>query len=69
MFGTVLSFAHPIIILILTIMPVINYFVIRSIQKFQYKSKNETIPLDKNYGILPLMLKTTNPQKTFQYMV
>jgi ATP-binding cassette subfamily B protein len=47
MFGTVLSFAHPIIILILTIMPVINYFVIRSIQKFQYKSKNETIPLDK----------------------
>ena len=47
LFGTVLSFANPLIILFLTIMPIINYFVIRSIQKYQYKSKDETTPLDK----------------------
>ncbi len=47
LFGTVLSFANPLLILVLTIMPIINFFVIRSIQKFQYKSKDETIPLDK----------------------
>lgn len=47
LFGTVLSFANPIIILVLTIMPIINYFVIRSIQKFQYRSKDETASLDK----------------------
>lgn len=47
LFGTLLSFANPLIILVLTIMPIINYFVIRSIQKYQYKSKDETTPLDK----------------------
>ena len=47
LFGSILSFANPLIVILLTLIPLINYFTIRSIQKFQYSSKDETTLLDK----------------------
>jgi ABC-type multidrug transport system fused ATPase/permease subunit len=47
LFGAVLSFASPWIVLILTIMPIVDYFLIQGIQKYQYASKGETSSLDR----------------------
>ena len=47
LFGSVLSFAHPVIVVFLTLIPLINYYTIRKIQRFQYDAKDETVPLDK----------------------
>jgi ABC-type multidrug transport system fused ATPase/permease subunit len=47
LFGTMLSFASPFIVFILTIVPVVNFLVVRMIQKYQYAKKDETAKLDK----------------------
>jgi hypothetical protein len=47
LFGAVLSFASPLIVLLLTITPIANYFLIRAVQKYQYANKDETAKLDK----------------------
>jgi ABC-type bacteriocin/lantibiotic exporter with double-glycine peptidase domain len=47
LFGTVLSFANPLIVFVLTVTPVANFFLIRAVQKYQYANKNETAKLDK----------------------
>ena len=47
LFGSILSFANPLIVVFLTLIPLVNYFTIRRVQKFQYNSKDETVPLDK----------------------
>lgn len=47
LFGTVLSFASPLIVFILTVVPVANFFIIRMIQNYQYSKKDETAKLDK----------------------
>lgn len=47
LFGTILSFASPWIIVILTITPIINYFVVKSIQEYIYKHREDTSLLDK----------------------
>ncbi len=47
LFGTVLSVADPALVIILTVMPVLQFFVIRAIQNYQYIVKDETAGLDK----------------------
>lgn len=47
LFGSILSFANPLIVIFLTFIPLINYFTIRGVQKFQYSAKDKTTPLDK----------------------
>lgn len=47
MFGTILTFANPYILILLTVIPIINYFLNRYLQKYQYEIKDETAKLDK----------------------
>ncbi|MGL5348148.1 MAG: ABC transporter ATP-binding protein [Peptostreptococcaceae bacterium] len=47
LFGTILSFASPWLTVILTITPIINYFVVKSIQDYVYKQREDTSLLDK----------------------
>lgn len=47
LFGTILSFSSPWLIVILTILPIINFFIIKKIQLFQYENKDATTKLDK----------------------
>jgi len=52
LFGTILSFVNPFLILLLTIMPIIHFFVIRKIENYQYTVKDETTALDKKMWYL-----------------
>ncbi|MDR2049274.1 MAG: ABC transporter ATP-binding protein/permease [Treponema sp.] len=47
LFGAMLSFASPLIVLLLTITPVVNYFLIKAVQKYQYANRDETAKLDR----------------------
>jgi ABC-type multidrug transport system fused ATPase/permease subunit len=47
LFGTMLSFASPFIVFILTVVPAANFLVVKMIQKYQYAKKDETAKLDK----------------------
>lgn len=47
MFSAVLSFASPWLVVYLTLMPVINFFMARHVQKFQFKNREEMSVLDK----------------------
>ncbi len=47
LFSAVLSFANPFLVVYLTIMPILNFFTARYVQKFQFKNKEEMSVLDK----------------------
>lgn len=47
LFGTIISFASPWIAVLLTITAMINYSIVKSIQKYQYKHRKDTSLLDK----------------------
>ena len=52
MFGAILSFANPWIAVLLTCTALINYFVIKAIQNYQYRHRNDTSLLDKKLWYL-----------------
>lgn len=52
MFSAVLSFASPWLVVYLTLMPVINFFMARYVQKFQFKNREEMSVLDKHLGYI-----------------
>lgn len=47
LFSAVLSFANPFLVVYLTVMPVLNFFTAKYVQKFQYQNKEEMSVLDK----------------------
>ncbi len=47
MLGSILLYANPLIAAILTILPVIHFFINRKIQNYQYKVKDQTVKLDR----------------------
>ena len=47
LFGAILSFASPWIAVLLTCTALINYFVMKAIQNYQYKHRHDTSYLDK----------------------
>ncbi|MCL2774109.1 MAG: ABC transporter ATP-binding protein/permease [Oscillospiraceae bacterium] len=52
LFGAIISFASPWIAVLLTITALINYFIIKAIQNYQYKHRNDTSLLDKELWYL-----------------
>jgi len=52
LFGAIISFASPWIAVLLTITALINYFVIKAIQNYQHKHRNDTSLLDKKLWYL-----------------
>ena len=51
-FGTVISFANPWIAVILIATALINYFMIKAIQKYQYSKRNENAYIDRKLWYL-----------------
>jgi ABC-type multidrug transport system fused ATPase/permease subunit len=47
LFGAIISFASPWITVLLTITALINYFIVKAIQEYQYRHRNDTSILDK----------------------
>lgn len=47
LFSAVLSFANPFLVVYLTVMPVLNFFAAKYVQKFQFQNKEEMSVLDK----------------------
>ena len=47
MLGSILLYANPLIAAVLTILPVIHFFINRKIQNYQYKVKDQTVKLDR----------------------
>lgn len=47
LFGAIISFASPWIAVLLTITALINYFVVKAIQEYQHRHRNDTSLLDK----------------------
>lgn len=47
MLGSILLYANPLIAAVLTILPVIHFFINRKILNYQYKVKNQTVKLDR----------------------
>lgn len=52
LFGTILTFANPILIVVLIVIPTVHYCSLKWIQKFQYNSKEFTAPIDKKLWYL-----------------
>ena len=52
LFGTVISFASPWIAILLTVTALINYFIIKAIQSYQYKHRNDTSLIDRKMWYL-----------------
>lgn len=52
LFGTILSFASPWIILVLTITPLINFFAVRFYQKYEYKLRDKKVDLSKKINYI-----------------
>jgi hypothetical protein len=48
LFSAILSFANPWLVVYLTLMPIINFFMARYVQKFQFKNREEMSVLDKH---------------------
>ena len=51
-FGAVISFANPWIAVILTAAALINYFMIKAIQKYRYSKRNENADIDRKLWYL-----------------
>ena len=47
LFGTVISFASPWLVLFLTVTPVINWFCIRAYQNYEYRTRGERSDIDR----------------------
>ena len=47
MLGSILLNANPLIAAVLTILPVIHFFINRKIQNYQYRVKDQTVKLDR----------------------
>lgn len=47
MLGSILLYANPLIAAVLTILPVIHFFINRRIQNYQYRIKDQTVKLDR----------------------
>lgn len=47
MIGSILLYATPLIAAVLTILPIIHFFVNRKIQNYQYNVKDQTVKLDR----------------------
>lgn len=47
LFSAVLSFANPFLVVYLTVMPFLNFFAAKYVQKFQFQNKEEMSVLDK----------------------
>lgn len=47
LFGTVISFVSPWLVLFLTVAPLINWFCIRAYQKYEYKTRAERADIDR----------------------
>lgn len=47
LFGTVISFASPWLVLLLTVMPVVNWFSIRAYQNYEYRTRAERTDIEK----------------------
>ena len=52
LFGAIISLANPWIAVLLTITALINYFVIKAIQNYQHKHRNDTSLIDKKLWYL-----------------
>ncbi|MCL2098992.1 MAG: ABC transporter ATP-binding protein/permease [Oscillospiraceae bacterium] len=52
LFGAIISLASPWIAVLLTITALINYFVIKAIQNYQHKHRNDTSLIDKKQWYL-----------------
>jgi len=52
LFGAILTFANPILIVVLIAIPAVHYYSLKWVQKFQYHSKEFTAPLDKKLWYL-----------------
>lgn len=47
LFGTVISFANPWLVLFLTVTPVVNWFSIRAYQNYEYRTRAERADIEK----------------------
>lgn len=47
LFGTVISFVSPWLVLFLTVAPLINWFCIRAYQNYEYKTRGELTDIDR----------------------
>ncbi|MCL2519082.1 MAG: ABC transporter ATP-binding protein/permease [Oscillospiraceae bacterium] len=52
LFGAIISFANPLIAVLLTVTALINYFIIKAIQNYQHRHRNDTSLIDRKMWYL-----------------
>lgn len=69
LFGTVISFASPWLVLLLTVMPVVNWFSIRAYQNYEYRTRAERTDIEKSSTTLRRAPRILPPQRISAFTV
>lgn len=62
-FGTVISFANPWLVLILTITPIVNYFFLKRYNQYEYENRQNWTPIDRKIEYIALKSRTFDSAK------